>query len=64
MRVVSKDLGAVTLELTRDELRIVSNAINEICNGPDAIEGDEFDTRVGASLSEAEALLGDLQQAF
>jgi hypothetical protein len=51
-----------TVELTKDELRIASNAINEICNGPDANEGEEFDTRIGASRQDAEPLLDGLER--
>jgi hypothetical protein len=36
------------VELTEHEIVIASNAINEICNGPDAIEEWEFGLRVGA----------------
>jgi hypothetical protein len=48
------------VELTRQESTILSNAINEVCNGPDAIEEWEFGTRMGASRQEAEALLNAL----
>jgi hypothetical protein len=60
MRVIEQSGEATAVELTTDELRI-SNAINEICNGPDAIEDDGFDTRIGASRQEAEALLDGLR---
>jgi len=50
----------VTIELSKSELMIVSNAINEICYGPDAIEDWEFNLRVGALRIEAEARLDRL----
>jgi hypothetical protein len=43
------------VELTRDELEIINNALNEVCNGVN-LEG-EFDTRMGCTLSEARELL-------
>jgi hypothetical protein len=38
-----------------DELAIISNALNEVCNGID-LEG-EFDTRMGCTVEKAQALL-------
>jgi hypothetical protein len=43
------------LDLTREETDIVQNALNEICNGVNL--GDEFETRIGATVGEARALL-------
>jgi hypothetical protein len=62
MKIIEKRADAAVLELTTNEVVIVSNAINEICNGPEAIEDWEFRTRVGASRSEAEALLQRLSE--
>ncbi|RRA49351.1 hypothetical protein D1Y84_14750 [Acidipila sp. EB88] len=42
-------------DLTRAETDIVQNALNEICNGISL--GDEFETRIGATVGEARALL-------
>jgi len=39
------------VELTRDELEIINNALNEVCNGIH-LKG-EFDTRMGCSVEEA-----------
>jgi hypothetical protein len=49
---------SVTLELTRDELGIVNNALNEVCNGIQ-LDG-EFDTRMGCTVEEARELLAKL----
>ena len=57
MRVVENDGDMATIELSRHEVTILTNAINEICNGPEAIEDPEFGTRMGASRQEAQALL-------
>jgi hypothetical protein len=40
--------------LTLEELRIINNALNEVCHG---IEVPEFATRMGADLPEVKALL-------
>jgi hypothetical protein len=40
--------------LTVEELRIINNALNEVCHG---IDVPEFATRMGASLPEVKALL-------
>ncbi len=43
------------IELTNDELQIINNALNEVCNGID-LEG-EFDTRIGCTVDEGRAVL-------
>jgi hypothetical protein len=45
----------MTVDLTKDELQIINNALNEVCNGI-GLEG-EFDTRMGCSVEEARAVL-------
>ncbi len=37
----------VMLELSKEELRAMGNALNEVCNG---IEVWEFDTRMGVTI--------------
>jgi hypothetical protein len=46
------------VELTKDEPRIINNALNEVCNGID-LEG-EFDTRMGCTAEEATAVLAKI----
>ncbi len=48
----------MTVELTEDELGIINNALNEVCNGID-LEG-EFDTRMGCTVEEARELLAKI----
>lgn len=48
----------MTVELTKDELGIVNNALNEVCNGIQ-LEG-EFDTRMGCTVEEARVLLAKI----
>lgn len=45
------------LRLTRDELVVLANALNTVCN---AVDLPEFTTLLGVNRSEAEALLADL----
>jgi hypothetical protein len=47
------------VELTKDELGIINNALNEVCNGID-LEG-EFDTRMGCTVEEARELLAKIR---
>ncbi len=47
-----------TVQLSRDELGIINNALNEVCNGID-LEG-EFDTRMGCTVEEARVLLAKI----
>ena len=44
----------IALSVTEDELRILNNALNEVCHG---IDVPEFATRMGATLAEVQALL-------
>jgi hypothetical protein len=53
----SPDLLA-SVELTRAELGILNNAMNEVCNGIH-LEG-EFDTRMGCTVEQARALLAKI----
>ena len=45
------------LALSKDELVLVSNALNEVLHGPDAIEECEFQTRLGVDRQRATELL-------
>jgi hypothetical protein len=47
-----------TVQLSRNELGIINNALNEVCNGVH-LEG-EFDTRMGCTVEEARALLAKI----
>ena len=46
------------VELTNDELGIINNALNEVCNGID-LKG-EFDTRMGCTVEEVRAVLAKI----
>jgi predicted negative regulator of RcsB-dependent stress response len=53
MEVLSTNRESATIQLTRKELSILANAINE---SQEAIEEWEFSTRMGAEPAEAEQL--------
>ena len=46
------------VELSKDELRIINNALNEVCNGIDL--AGEFDTRMGCTVEEVRAVLAKI----
>jgi hypothetical protein len=50
--------GCLHAELTPDELRIICNALNEVCNGVGL--GDEFETRMGGTVEVSRNLLARL----
>jgi len=57
MEVLRREPHAAELRLTRDELLIINNALNEICHG---IDVPEFATRIGAEPAEAKRLLAEI----
>ena len=44
------------MDFSRDELLWVNNALNEVLNGPEAIEEWEFRTRMGGDKHKVKAL--------
>jgi hypothetical protein len=56
MEVLRLDPHAAEVRLTRSELAIINNALNEICHG---IEVPEFATRIGAEPAEVKRLLAE-----
>ena len=50
----------VRLTLTQEDIVLLQNALNEILNGPDAIEVSEFEARTGSSVAYARELLARL----
>lgn len=51
-------MDATVVELAKDELGIINNALNEVCKGID-LEG-EFDARMGCTVEEARAVLAKI----
>ena len=56
MDVIENNGDSNIIKFTKNELSVLNNALNEILNGPDAIEEWEFDTRIGATRQEASQL--------
>jgi hypothetical protein len=48
---------SVPVSFTTDELVMINNALNEVCNGVDFAD-DEFRTRLGFPREQVRALLG------
>jgi hypothetical protein len=48
---------------THDELVVISNALNEVCNGL-SFDDDEFQTRIGHSRATAQNLLKKIAKAL
>jgi hypothetical protein len=66
MERVGVDTEGVTIRLSRSELGLVNNALNEITNGVD-ISDSEFQARLGESRSNVRQLLtevGDVYRAL
>jgi hypothetical protein len=55
---VASKASSLPVGLTHEELDIVQNALNEICNG--IALGEEFETRIGSNLADARALLAKI----
>lgn len=56
MRILEATKERATVELSAEDVRLLGNALNEVCNG---IDLPEFETRVGFSRAEvANALRG------
>ncbi len=61
MDTTSITKNQVTLELSSDELLVLSNSLNEICNG---IEVNEFETRIETTEDQARILLKAMSFTF
>ena len=56
MKAKSTTGGGFLLNISRSELVLINNALNEVCNGVD-ISDSEFQTRLGMSRDDARGLL-------
>ncbi|GJI96013.1 hypothetical protein RugamoR57_27310 [Duganella caerulea] len=54
MKTENRNEKSITLQFSIDEILIVNNALNEVCN---ALGPHDFETRMGATIDEARALL-------
>jgi hypothetical protein len=57
MRVISSGPNGATVECSADELRLLNNAMNETL---EALDDDEFETRVGAGRDAMTSLLDEV----
>jgi hypothetical protein len=48
------------MELGRDELLWINNALNEVLHGPEAIQECEFHSRIGGEKARSRALLTEV----
>jgi hypothetical protein len=64
MKVTSKDSGEISIQLTKDELLLINNALAEICGGPSNVDAEEFHPRLGVEKRTAELLLAEVGTAF
>lgn len=61
MRILTKTRTTTTLEVTKTELEILNNALNEVCHGLDI---QEFATRMGAEKGEVLKVLHRVAEAL
>lgn len=54
MNIINFSGGSADLNITHDELLILNNALNEVCNG---ITLSEFQTRIGSKRNDVLVLL-------
>lgn len=61
MQILKASDGTYSLNVDEEELTVLSNALNETCNG---IHIAEFETRVGATMPFAEQMLTQIGSAL
>ena len=64
MQIVEKSHDVAVVRLTRSEITVLNTALNEVLHGPEAIEDWEFQTRIGVTRREAEAVLTSIAGAL
>lgn len=52
----------VVIKFHKDELAILNNALNEVCNG--LFLDEEFETRLGVSVTDARTLLSEINSVI
>jgi hypothetical protein len=61
MELLNRSSKKITIELDGAEVILLNNSLNEILNGMNAIDPDEFNARLGVTHSEAKNLLLEFQ---
>jgi hypothetical protein len=65
VHITASDEGSFTVSLSRAELGLINNSLNEVCNGVSELDHDgEFATRLGQSRDEARRLLAEVRGAL
>ena len=59
MQVIAIDSNSATIRLSNDDLVLLNNVFNEVCNGLDIAD---FETRIGRILEEAEQFFHGLKE--
>lgn len=57
MHAIEANKDKIILELSKNELGVLGNALNEVCNG---IEVPDFDTKIGVKTENASLILDSL----
>jgi hypothetical protein len=57
MEIIENGKDSKVVRLTSDEMLLIQNSLNELVNGPSAIEEWEFHARTGVVKRDAEKLL-------
>ena len=57
MKLINSTTERSQISASREEISILNNALNEVCNGIDLFE---FETRMGADLERVSALLEEI----
>ncbi len=58
MELMRVEQGEAHVRVALQELLIINNALNEVCNG---IDVPEFETRMGVTLAQVQSLLSNVQ---
>lgn len=61
MKLEKKIGEEISLTVTLNELETINNALNEVCN---ALDLNDFETRMGVTMEEAVALLAHISEVF
>jgi hypothetical protein len=65
VHLTEKTTTSATVIVSLDELRLLNNALNEVCNGVRELDTDvEFATRLGASREQGRGLLREIRAAL
>jgi hypothetical protein len=56
VELIEESGETLDVQMSREELAVLANALNEVIGGPEAIEEWEFQTRLGVTRDAAKAL--------